>query len=123
MKRIFIVIIVFVLILFFHSCIGVHQSLSHNQNTNATEVVLSKNNYKIVEKIEGHASTVSVFGIGNHGMKTLVANARAHMLENTNFIGTSRAVINENIEINKRSIFFVTTRTINISAYVIEFTE
>jgi hypothetical protein len=105
------------------SCIGTHSALSHNANINTTEVVLSKKNYKIVERIDGSASTVAIFGIGNHGMKTLVGNARQDMLEKTKFIGTSRAIINESIEINNRRIFFVSTKTVNVSAYVIEFIE
>jgi hypothetical protein len=105
------------------SCMGIHNALSSNENVNTTEVVLSRKNYKIVERIEGSASTYSVFGIGNHGWKTLVANARREMLLKTNLIGTSRAIINENIEINHRMIFMVSIKTVNVSAYVIEFTE
>ncbi|GHU93642.1 hypothetical protein FACS1894156_0750 [Bacteroidia bacterium] len=124
MKRVlFIIIAAFVSTLCLSSCGGTHSALSSNTNVSATQVVLSKNNYKIVDKLEGSSSTVSIFGIGNHGMRTLVANARADMLKKANLIGTSRAVINENIEINKRMIFFVMTRTVNTSAYLIEFTD
>jgi hypothetical protein len=105
------------------SCSGTHKAFVSNANVNTTEVVLSRKNYKIVERIEGHSSTAAVFGIGNHGMKALVANAREDMLAKTNFIGTSRAVINETIEINNRRVIFVSTKTVKVSAYVIEFIE
>jgi hypothetical protein len=111
------------LVFCFSSCVALHSALSSNVNTNTTEVVLAKNNYTIVDRIEGTASTVSVFGIGNHGFKTLVANARAHMLDKAKFIGTSRAVINENIEINNRQILIVGIKSVHVSAYLIEFTE
>ena len=121
MKKFFLITLVAITL---SSCIGIHHPLTHNTNVNQTQVVLSHKNYKIIERVEGHASTASVLGIGNHGMKTLVANARADMLKKVNLIGTSRAIINEQVEVNNRRILLiVSTKTVNVSAYIIEFTE
>jgi PBP1b-binding outer membrane lipoprotein LpoB len=123
MQKIKLVIMLAVAAVLLSSCHASHSALSRNENVNTTQVVLAKKNYKVLEKIEGTATTVSVFGLGNHGMKTLVSNARADMLSKVNFIGGSKAIINENIEINNRTIFMVSTKSVNVSAYLIEFTE
>jgi hypothetical protein len=103
----------------FSAC-GVHHALTYNANNSNTNIVLSTNNYKIIQRVEGQATSATVFGIGN--FKALVANARADMLKKANLVGKSRAIINEYIEVNKKSIFIVGTKTVTVSAYVIEFT-
>jgi hypothetical protein len=110
-----------VLIMLALSSCGIHSTLSSNQNQNQTQVVLARKNYKIIQKVTGSATNTSIFGIGG-GMRALVSRARAKMLDNIDFAG-SRAIINENIETNDRIIFFVNTKTVTVSAYLIEFTE
>ena len=106
----------------FSSC-AVHSGLTHNVNNHTTNVVLEKNNYKIIQKVKGTASGTTVLAIGG-SFKPLIEKARAEMLESAGLIGTSRAVINETVEINNKNyVGVVNVKTITVSAYVIEFTE
>ena len=123
MKKILILFSTIAVLLFFSSCSAISTINTSNVNNSTTNVVLSKKNYKVIERVEGHDSSISIFGIGNHGFKTLAMNARADMLRNAKLEGSARAVINEQLEKNTRVIFMVTTKTVSISAYVIEFTE
>ncbi|MDR0766731.1 MAG: hypothetical protein LBF09_07360 [Odoribacteraceae bacterium] len=99
-----------------------HNGLTSNVNQHATQVVLSRNNYKIVQKIQGSASSLYVLGFGG-SYKSLIAEARSKMLDKAGFIGTTRAVINETIEINKEFCLMTYSRKVTVSAYVVEFTD
>ena len=104
------------------SC-ALHKGLTTNLNTNTTEVVLSQNNYKVVERVIGKSQTLYVFGIGGHTKEGLIAEAKANMLSNANILGSSKAIVNETVEI-KNSLFpFVRKCKVIVSAYVVEFTE
>jgi hypothetical protein len=92
-------------------------------NNHTTNVVLQKNNYKIIQKVKGTSTSTSVFGIGG-GFRPLIERARAKMLESAELIGTTRAVINETVETNNKNyVGIVNQKTVTISAYIIEFTE
>ena len=121
MKKVFSVIFVIAVLFSFSSC-AVHSGLPSNVNNSITNVILEKNNYKIIQKVKGTASGTSVFGIGG-SFKPLVERARAEMLENAGLIGTSRAVINETVEVNTKVFVVAVVKTVTVSAYVIEFTE
>ena len=98
------------------SC-GVSNGLTYNQNSHTTQVVLSKNNFKVVEHVKGEATNDYFLFFGG-GRK-----ARAEMLKNANLVGTSRAVINETVEAHSFLFFIGTKYTVTVSADVIEFTE
>jgi len=103
------------------SC-ALHSGLTFNTNNNVTNVVLQGNNYKIVQKVQGTASGVSVLGIGGP-FRAIVAKARSEMLKNANLVGHSRAIINETVEVNSKYFVLFGVKTITVSAYVIEFTD
>ena len=84
-------------------------------------MVLQDNNYKIIQKVQGTASGVSVLGIGGP-FRAIVAKARSEMLRNANLVGRSRAIINETVEVNNKYFVLVGIKTVTVSAYVIEFT-
>ena len=61
---------------------------------------------------------------GGFRKKGLIEEARAEMLENANLIGSSRAVINENVETSVTSFAGIFSYVkVRVSGYVIEFTE
>ena len=103
------------------SC-GVTRELSHNVNNHTTQVVLAKNNFKVVEHVKGEASNQYLLIIGG-GKRALVEKARAKMLQNANLVGSSRAVINETVESYWIFIGVGIQYTVTVSADVIEFTE
>ena len=103
------------------SC-GSTNELTHNLNNHTTQVVLSKKNFNVVEHVNGEASNLYVLGFG--GTKAgLVGEARAKMLQNANLVGSSKAVINETVEIHYFSFLLGANYKVVVSADVIEFTE
>ena len=103
------------------SC-GSTNELTHNLNNHTTQVVLSKKNFNVVEHVKGEASNLYVLGFG--GTKAgLVGEARAKMLQNANLVGSSKAVINETVEIHYFSFLLGANYKVVVSADVIEFTE
>lgn len=84
--------------LFLVSSCAVHDGLTTNANNHTTEVVLSKKNFKVIESIQGEAEVQYILGIGGTKKKALIAEARTIMLEKANIVGSSKAVINETIE-------------------------
>lgn len=72
--------------------------------------------------MKGEASNLYVLGFG--GTKAgLVGEARAKMLQNANLVGSSKAVINETVEIHYFSFLLGANYKVVVSADVIEFTE
>jgi len=123
MKKVICLLFVVATLLSFSSCIASHSGLTRNVNNSTTNVVLAKNNYRIIQKVKGTASGVRVFGFGG-SFSPMIENARAEMLENSDLLGRARAVINETVETNSKSyVGVVTIYTVTVSAYVIEFTE
>ena len=102
MKRLILLGIFVASLLGFSGCAAVHSGLTSNVNQNTTQVVLAANNYKVIAKVKGTATATSVFGIGG-GFKPLIERARADMLENAGMVGSSKAVINEIVEVNNKS--------------------
>jgi len=98
-------------------CAGLHQHVTSNLNSNVTNVVLSGNNYKIVQKVSASAASKK------STIKDMVVKVREDMLKNVEMVGLPRAIINESIEIHYTKGFMgLKWYTITISAYVIEFT-
>jgi len=122
MKKFLHVILAIITVFSVSSC-AIHSGLTGNLNNNITNVVLQDNNYKIIQKVKGEASGMSVFGILGGSFRPLVEKARSQMLESANLIGKSRAIINETVEVNNKFFVIVGFKTVTVSAYVIEFTD
>ena len=118
MKKIMILSSSFV---FLTSC-AFHNGLTSNLNNHTTDVVLSKNNYKVVEAVQGKATATYILGIGGLSKKALIAEARANMLSKANIIGSSKAIANENVEVKFSFFPIVRTVMVVVSGHIIEFT-
>lgn len=120
MKKI-LMVLVCALSLTLTSCIG-FGSLAH-ESVNKTEVVLQKNNYKIVKNVEGYTRSWYLFGIGGNSSYTLKENAVNEMFKNANLTG-SQAIINISTTVSTHTIMGVyTERKVTAFGTVIEFTE
>ncbi len=106
---------------FLSSC-AFHDGLTRNYNGHITQVELTNKNYTITEYVEGKASATYVFGIGGLGKNALIASARKDMLASASLLGTSKAVINETVEVRHSIYPFVWKRKVVVSAYIVEFT-
>jgi len=118
-KSIFLLIGVLIL---FSGC-AFHRQLTTNLNSNTTEVVLSKKNFKVVDQVRGDARATYFLFIGGLSKKGLVATAKAKMYANANIIGSSKAIINETVEVRQSFFPLIRTHRVFVSGYVIEFTE
>lgn len=108
--------------LFLTSC-ATHTGIPKNYIQNSTEVVLTKNNFKVIEIVKGEAEASYFLGLGGLARNGLVAEAKADMLSTANLEGTSRTVINEVVEVKTSGVFLFTKYKIIVSGQVIEFTE
>ncbi len=106
---------------FLSSC-GVNMATISNHNANETQVQLSNNNFKVLDKIQGSAEVSYVFIFGGMNKKQLYENAYSAMMDKANLKDHPRAVINM---VSEESIHgvppFYYTRTVTVSANVIEF--
>ena len=121
MKRISNVFFV-ILIVFFPTSCAVHSGLTFNTNNNITNVVLQSNNYRVVQYVEGSASGTMILCFGG-SFRPLVENARSKMLGHAHLVGSSRAIINETVEVNNKYFIVAGVKTVTVSAYVIEFID
>ena len=114
---------IFILSLLISSC-AIHLGKTSNVNNHTTTVVLSRNNYKIVQNVTGEVQATYFFGlIGGLSRKNMLAAARAKMLSKVNFEGSSKAIINENFEIKHSMNLIVRKMKVTVTAQIIEFTE
>ncbi len=105
------------------SC-GIHTTTVRNVNSNLTNVQLSTNNFKVVDRVSGKSTATYILGIGGLSTKALIEKAKSRMLEKASLIGGSKAIINVTTEDHVALIFpFFYRKTITVSAHVIEFTE
>ena len=98
-----------------------HNGLTRNYNGHNTEVRLQESNFKVVQYVEGYSTTTHVFGIGGLTKRALVAEARKDMLSKADLIGSSKAVINETVELKHSFFPFVGKTKVSTSAYIVEF--
>lgn len=123
MKKL-LMLFVLVVTLFGVSSCSLQDPMTRNLNQNSTNVVLQDNNYKIVAKVGGEAQAKYILCFGGFRKQALIEEARARMLENANLIGSSKAIINENVETSVTSFAgFYNILKVTVSGYVIEFTE
>jgi hypothetical protein len=86
-------------------------------------VVLSENNFKVLETVRGNSEDIYLFGIGGLKKEALIAEARAEMLANSHLEGSSKTVINETVEIKRSFVFIFMKYSVTVSAHVIEFID
>lgn len=105
------------------SC-GVGAAYISNHNQNSTQVHLTKNNYKVVSQIQGSSAVDYVLIFGGMNKTQLYAQAYANMIKEASLDLGSRAIVNLVTEEHLGGVPpFYYTRTITVSAHVIEFTQ
>ena len=117
-------IIVSILAIVFLSGCGVSSGLMNQFNVNGanTNVVLQKNNFKVLGTASGEADATYIFAVGLN-KQTLVSQAKQRMIENAKLEGTSKAIINMSVEEHVTFILVYMKRTIKVHGIVIEFSE
>ncbi|MAW74968.1 MAG: hypothetical protein CMG09_03475 [Candidatus Marinimicrobia bacterium] len=92
---------------------------------NSSGVVLNGSNYKYVKNVTGEATSTQIFGIiGIFGTKALVEEAKNKMAVEAELYSGNRALTN--ITIDSKVMYFLpffTSRTVYLSADVIEFID
>ncbi len=103
---------------------GISSGLMNQYSVNGTNsnVVLQKNNFKVIGTVSGEASDSYLFFIGGKKQK-LVAEAKKKMFENAGLEGTSKAIINVTLEEHTKFVLVYTKRTLTVHGTVIEFTN
>lgn len=105
------------------SC-GVNYTMVTNHNHNLSQVQLSSNNFKVVDRVSGSAEVKYIVAIGGLKKKQLYEQAYSAMLTKANLMNSSKAVINIVTEEHASFITpFVVRRSITVSANVIEFSR
>lgn len=105
------------------SC-GLGSNLTSNQNSLQTNVVLNKNNYKVVKTINGEATATYIFGIGGLSVKALRDNATSNMIKNAKLDGKAQAIVNTQVSVKIAVVTPLYVKKIaTAQAQVIEFTE
>lgn len=121
MKKISFILSGITLLFFFSSC-GISLTSIMNQNMNSTEVHLAGNNFKITGKATGSAEVSYVLIFGGVNKKRLYENAYGSMVNNAGLDSGSKALVNILTEEHVGGVPpFYYTRTVNVSANVIEF--
>lgn len=115
-KAIFLVSVFFLLT----SC-AVHNGMTYNTNNNNTQVVLTEKNFRVISSVKGDSRSLYVLGIGGLSKSALIADARKKMIQNSDFIGSSKAIINESVEIRSAFYLLVWVKKVTVSANIIEF--
>jgi len=115
-------ILLLIVSLFFTSCAS-HYGLPKNYNQNTTEVILTKNNFRVVDIVKGEAEATYIFGIGGLAKNGLVAEAKATMLKKAGMKGTARTVVNEVVEVKTSGFLFINKYKVIVSAQIVEFIE
>ena len=102
------------------SCVS-HLGFISNNNQNQTNVELSKNNFIVVGRVIGTSHANYFLGLGGFNKEGLVAEAKRKMTRMANLVGTSRALINENVEYQTKAIFPFMQVKVIATASVVEF--
>ena len=122
MKSIKSIVIAICTALLVTSC-GLSSNMTSNANLNQTNVVLTKNNFKVVKSVEAETAQTYVFGIGGISKNALKANAIADLTKNAGLTG-SQALVNITVRESVATIFGIYTKyIINAEGTVVEFTE
>ena len=102
---------------------GVSSGLMNQYSVNGanSNVVLQKDNFKVLGTVSGEASDSYLFFIGGK-TQNLIAKAKKNMIENAGLVGTSKAIINITLEEHNKFAFVYIKKTITVHGTVIEFT-
>ena len=100
-----------------------HSSYTGNLKSQNTQVILSQDNFKIGERVEGKAASTYVFGIGGLNKKSLIEAARSNMYQNANLQGGSKALVNETFSTESSFLLLFWKHQVNASADIVEFTK
>ncbi len=123
MKKTTKVIMGLALIVGLNAC-GVNKAWVFNQNQNATQVHLGSNNFKVVGQVKGTAEVSYVLIFGGAKKKQLYEAAYADMLQQTDLTTGSRTLTNVLTEEHVGGVPpFYYTRTVSVSAHIVEFTN
>ena len=110
-------------LVFLNSC-GINYANVVNHNQNATQVHLASNNFKVVDKVSGTAEVSYVLIFGGVNRKQLYKNAYTEMINSANLVSGSKALVNVLSEEHLGGVPpFYYTRTVTVSANVIEFVK
>ena len=123
MKKLSISLVFVAGLLVLNSC-GINHAYVFNHNQNATQVHLGSNNFKVLEKVSGTAEVSYVLIFGGVNRKQLYKNAYSEMVNSANLVSGSKALVNILTEEHVGGVPpFYYTRTITVSANVIEFVK
>ncbi|MDP4220651.1 MAG: hypothetical protein Q8916_12185 [Bacteroidota bacterium] len=123
MKKIILVLLAALMTVSLVSC-GANYAVTGNYNMNNTQVQLSTANFNVVDKVSGSAHVSYVLFIGGIGEHQLYENAYSAMMAKADLSKGSRAIGNVVTEEQVEGFIpFYWTRTITVSANVIEFTK
>ena len=123
MKKLSLSLVSITLLVVFNSC-GINGALVVNHNQNATQVHLTSNNFKVVDKVSGTADVAYVLVFGGMNRKELYKNAYDKMVNSANLLAGSKALINVITEEHIGGVPpFYYKRTITVSANVVEFVK
>ncbi len=121
MKKHLLVIVLFSAALLLTGCTG-FASLDHHA-VNQTDVVLQKNNFKVVKSVEGHVTASYILGIGGYSNTTLRDNAIHQMFRNAE-LRDNQAVVNISTTVGTKTILGIySQRTVTAYGTVVEFTN
>lgn len=105
------------------SC-GVNYAYVYNHNANNTQVNLGSKNFEVLGRASGDSEVSYVLLFGGARKRKMYQDAYAEMIENANLTSGSKAVTNIVTEEHVGGFApFYFTRTITVSASVIEFTK
>lgn len=96
----------------------INQFTTYNNGTN---VVLQEANFKVIGDTTGVAVNQYVFGFG--GFKNLVSLAKQDLVKNARLEGTSRAITNMSLEVQKSRMGMVVQHKVIVHGTIIEFTK
>ena len=122
MKTIKSIVVAICAVLLVSSC-GTSSNLTFNANLNQTNVVLSQDNFKVVDTVSTEVSSTYVFGIGGISKKALKANAVAELTKKANLTGP-QALVNVTVKQSGYTIMGIYTKCIFVAeGTVVEFHE
>lgn len=119
MKSKIAILFLFGSLLFMSGC-GIHSGYVGHQIE--TQVVLQRNNFRIVKNVEGSASATYILGIGGLAKKTLAGNAMAKLREAAGLTG-SQALVNVTTNTKVANFGVFVRITVTVTGDVVEFTE
>jgi hypothetical protein len=122
-KKLVLLSLPFSVLLLLSSC-GISSSYLLNASNNDTQIQLSKNNFKVLHKVQGISENIYFLGIGGLDNLSLIEKAKNQMMENANLEGRAKAVVNITYDTHFTMfypIFF--KKTVTASGYVIEFSD